>query len=43
MEIVLVLISLAIAAAFLGFIGWLIYRAVKGEFKMKQIRAHKIA
>ena len=43
MEIVLGLISLAITAAFFGFIGWLIYRAVKGELKVKQIRAHNIA
>ncbi|MCJ7763901.1 MAG: hypothetical protein MUO90_01925 [Dehalococcoidales bacterium] len=43
MEIVLVLISLAITAAFFVFIGWLIYRAVKGEFNVKQIRAHNIA
>jgi len=42
MEIVLVLISLAITAAFFGFIGWLIYRAVKGELKVKQIKAHNI-
>ncbi len=43
MEIVLGLISLAITAAFLAFIGWLIYRAVKGELKVKQIKAHNIA
>lgn len=43
MEIVFVLISLAMTAAFFGFIGWLIYRAVKGELKVKQIRAHNVA
>lgn len=43
MEIVFGLISLAIMAAFFGFIGWLIYRAVKGELKVRQIRAHNIA
>jgi len=40
---VAVLISLVISAAFLGFIGWLIYRVVKGELKVRQIRAHTIA
>lgn len=43
MEIVLGLISIAITAAFFGFIGWLIYRAVKGDFKARQIKAHNIA
>ena len=42
MEIVFGLISLAITAAFFGFIGWLIYRAVKGELKVRQIKAHNI-
>ncbi len=43
MEIVFALISLAMTAAFFGFIGWLIYRVVKGELKVNQIRAHNIA
>ena len=43
MEIVFGLISTVIWFAFLGFIGWLIYRAVKGELKVKQIKAHNIA
>jgi flagellar biogenesis protein FliO len=43
MSIIFVLISLALAAAFLGFIGWLIYRVVKGELKVRQIKAHNIA
>ena len=43
MEIVFGLISLALTAAFFGFIGCLVYRAVKGELKVKQIKAHNIA
>lgn len=43
MDIVIGLISSVIWFGLLGFIGWLIYRAVKGELKVRQIRAHNIA